>query len=241
MVTFARNHCRTHFRPYDYTTIMHSTRPRCHLCLTTRPTKSAHRTFSCSVISKTHHYQTLSVPRDATKNQIKLSKLYHPDVAKDLGAKEKFQAVSEAYAILGDDRRRRAYDKTLGSTSSNGHPAHHASSYAYQYPYDTVRRRGATHAWSYARTSSHAHSRASGSTHKAGFGASFESSHPHARRHSDPFASPNVQKATGRRKTVGDHTEADRVTAESSFWRAIQVIGVVLFVVTVGGGFGAVA
>ncbi|KAI0349266.1 DnaJ-domain-containing protein [Trametes cingulata] len=64
------------------------------------------------------HYQTLDIPKNATRNQIKaslykLSKKYHPDVNDDPNAKEKFQAVSEAYGILGDERKQRAYDRSL--------------------------------------------------------------------------------------------------------------------------------
>ncbi|KAI5117525.1 hypothetical protein M0805_004056 [Coniferiporia weirii] len=75
------------------------------------------------------HYDTLGVPRAASRMEIKvsyfrLSKKYHPDTRAHRGdgsggidekaAAEKFHAVSEAYAVLSSDRQRRAYDRTLG-------------------------------------------------------------------------------------------------------------------------------
>ncbi|MBU2489843.1 MAG: DnaJ domain-containing protein [Proteobacteria bacterium] len=62
------------------------------------------------------YYQVLGVAKDSTKEQIKksyrkLAMKYHPDTAKDIpGAEEKFKEISEAYAVLSDDEKRKQYD-----------------------------------------------------------------------------------------------------------------------------------
>ncbi|OBZ66351.1 hypothetical protein A0H81_13679 [Grifola frondosa] len=88
----------------------------------------------------------------------KLSKLYHPDLTKDPKTKDKFQAVSDAYAVLGDDRRRRAYDRSLAEASMARHPyaPPHEASHASAWSYET-RKRGATYAWEYSRRPNTAH------------------------------------------------------------------------------------
>ena len=65
------------------------------------------------------YYATLGVERDASAADIKkayrkLAHRYHPDVAKEPGAEDKFKEVTEAYETLGDAEKRRAYDQ-LGS------------------------------------------------------------------------------------------------------------------------------
>jgi len=67
---------------------------------------------------KRDYYEVLGVQRSASKDQIKdsyrkLAMQYHPDRNKDIGAEEKFKEISEAYAVLSDDQKRRQYD-TLG-------------------------------------------------------------------------------------------------------------------------------
>lgn len=61
------------------------------------------------------YYQTMGVPRTASADEIKqayrkLARKFHPDVSKDASAKEKFQAIGEAYAVLKDPEKRLAYD-----------------------------------------------------------------------------------------------------------------------------------
>lgn len=64
----------------------------------------------------TDFYDVLGVGRDANKAELKtafrkLARELHPDVNDhDPEAEEKFKAAAEAYEVLSDDERRRAYD-----------------------------------------------------------------------------------------------------------------------------------
>jgi len=69
-------------------------------------------------------YSTLGVSKDASQKEIKkayyqLAKKYHPDSNKnDPNASKKFQEVSEAYEILGDEEKRQQFD-TYGSAGGD--------------------------------------------------------------------------------------------------------------------------
>src|SRR5919108_1989963 len=65
--------------------------------------------------NKRDYYDVLNVPRNASKEEIKnsyrkLALQYHPDRNKAAGAEEKFKEISEAYAVLSDDEKRKRYD-----------------------------------------------------------------------------------------------------------------------------------
>jgi len=63
------------------------------------------------------YYETLGVSKDASQEDIKkayrkLAKKYHPDVCPgDKKAEEKFKEINEAYEVLGDPEKRKAYDQ----------------------------------------------------------------------------------------------------------------------------------
>jgi DnaJ-class molecular chaperone len=76
-------------------------------------------------------YLVLGVQKSAGMAEIKkvfrkLAKKYHPDQSKDPKAKEKFAEVSAAYEILGDEKKRTAFDR--GEIDAEGKPRFHGFS-----------------------------------------------------------------------------------------------------------------
>jgi curved DNA-binding protein len=70
------------------------------------------------------YYKILGVARDASGDEIKraykkLARKYHPDVSKEADAEQQFKAINEAYQVLKDADKRKAYDQ-LGSQWREG-------------------------------------------------------------------------------------------------------------------------
>ena len=70
------------------------------------------------------YYEILGVARTASAEELKsafrtLARKYHPDVNKEPDAEEKFKEINEAYAVLSDADKRRAYDQ-FGHAGVNG-------------------------------------------------------------------------------------------------------------------------
>ncbi len=70
-------------------------------------------------------YDVLGVTKTASEAEIKsafrkLAKKYHPDQSKEPKAKERFAEVGSAYEILGDDKKRKAFDR--GEIDAEGKP-----------------------------------------------------------------------------------------------------------------------
>jgi len=66
--------------------------------------------------TKADYYELLGVGRDASLDDIKkayrkLALQYHPDRNKEAHAEEKFKEISEAYAVLSDEEKRKTYDQ----------------------------------------------------------------------------------------------------------------------------------
>jgi molecular chaperone DnaJ len=67
-------------------------------------------------MSKKDYYESLGLTKSASKQDIKkayrkLAKEYHPDKNKSAGAESRFKEIQEAYDVLSDDQKRKAYDQ----------------------------------------------------------------------------------------------------------------------------------
>jgi len=98
-------------------------RPMLHIKLVCRSASlpsCSHHCYSTST-NTVNAYKILGIERNATDKQIKsayyeLSKKYHPDTAKSDGDTDKFLAITEAYAILSDENKRKLYDREMART-----------------------------------------------------------------------------------------------------------------------------
>jgi len=68
------------------------------------------------MVSKRDYYEILGIPKNATPEEIKkayrqLALRYHPDRNKSPDAEEKFKEINEAYEVLSDPKKRKAYDQ----------------------------------------------------------------------------------------------------------------------------------
>lgn len=62
------------------------------------------------------YYEVMGLKRDATEKDIKmayrrLARKYHPDISKEADAEEKFKELGQAYEVLKDPEKRKAYDQ----------------------------------------------------------------------------------------------------------------------------------
>ncbi|KAF9517034.1 hypothetical protein BS47DRAFT_1375848 [Hydnum rufescens UP504] len=109
-------------------------------CMNSRP-------FSTFLHLQQNLYDVIGLHRTASKHQIKanfykLSKMYHPDLNNaSKEAEARFIAVSNAWAILGDDRRRRAYDRSLDEANALPSTPASPSASAWDLGKDDLRRR----------------------------------------------------------------------------------------------------
>jgi molecular chaperone DnaJ len=72
------------------------------------------------------YYKILGVPKDASKEDIKkayrkLAQQHHPDAnSGNKEAESRFKEISEAYAILNNEDKRREYDQIRSFVESGG-------------------------------------------------------------------------------------------------------------------------
>jgi hypothetical protein len=128
--------------------------------------------------------------------------------------------------------RRREYDRMLASSQPDKHDTgplrNQQPQWSYEWSYEIRRNKGATYAWESVRRSKAGHH--PGPTYGR---YPRNPSEPH---YGDPFPFP--QSRRGERPT-SRQTDANRLDYAQGEWRALQIIVLVIFIATVGGGLGA--
>lgn len=71
------------------------------------------------------YYKSLGVTATASDEEVrrayrKLARKYHPDVSKESDAEARMREVNEAYEVLGDAEKRKAYDDLAAGVSAGG-------------------------------------------------------------------------------------------------------------------------
>jgi curved DNA-binding protein len=84
------------------------------------------------------YYKILGVGKKADDNEIKkayrkLARKYHPDVNKEGDAEKKFKEVAEAYEVLKDPEKRKAYDEFGADWKAGKEQKEHQKQYYRQY------------------------------------------------------------------------------------------------------------
>jgi hypothetical protein len=90
------------------------------------------------------YYAVLGVPSNASLDEIRLAyrrqaRIYHPDLSLDPDAEERFKEVNEAYEVLANSEKRRAYDYFTGGVAQD-EPVKTAPAPEPFTPYDTQQR-----------------------------------------------------------------------------------------------------
>ena len=85
-----------------------------------------------SSMNEKDYYAILGVDKDATGDEIRKAfqqkaRKLHPDVNKEPDAEERFKEVSEAYAVLSDEDKRRRYDAMRSGSPFGGAAGGYAS------------------------------------------------------------------------------------------------------------------
>ncbi|WWC85560.1 uncharacterized protein L201_000424 [Kwoniella dendrophila CBS 6074] len=222
------------------------------------------RAFSSTTkrLARTHgnlsHYDALKLSKNSTKQQIKakfyeLSKQYHPD-AKG-GDTAKFHEINDAYAVLGDDTKRRQYDLSLSPASQSTHHTRHGQGHGYGY--------GSHGHSSFSPRDPYLHRAAQG-PHRAwnnNSSTSTNSNHPRTENY-NPFGRktpPNFQyeyeynfnynpnsrttnntssSATAKRKKQQEDEEA-LANSGGGIWKFLVTVSLIFVVISLGGGLTA--